>query len=666
MDMKKIFALAVLLAFVITPLATTSFVSAQEQEFDYEAELRIPLGWWLDVLNPTASTTAYDWDVLGMIFDGFYAYHPWYWTNPEYDIPIILEERPTFEVVTTYVPGVGVMDVGRWTLKLKEGITFFDGQPLTADDVVFTYDFLLWLAPASEAWSDLPYFVINATKVDDYTVYVYAWDTGILFGYYALTGIVFPKHIYEVEDTWGITDDDEYDIFPVWNATADDVVSYTPQSPDDPILTGYGPFYIASWSGETFDTSDVIILERNPYYHNRAIDEKGNVVVPWSEMTPENPDVHGPYVKRLIFKVITEPAVEVQALLTNEIDMAAEFEFGAYVDLLAGFNLSYAPRRGFGHISVNCNNTAAAYGFLKDARFRRALAFAIDKRRVIDVAWYGYAEPLDIPVPKSMLDWSIEYTGEIPGPSYYDANPDAALELLEELNITNIDEDPYLEYAPEGPDAEIEIEIVATDVITVRRIVSTAAESIRALGIKVNERYVDFRELLDAIFGGTFQLTFFGFSLGRFPTFLYAFTSVSGANYWIWRWYSYTYYNVTYNITYDEAVFGMLLSSTLEDAKAWAWEAEKILYWEQPIIPIYQNIIIGVWNGTLWKGVVKDYVGAPVVNWYTIMKAAKIKVAAPAPPPPAIPAWAIWTIVGIIVIIIVAAIFLAMRKRPAE
>ncbi len=664
MNVKRFVTLTVLLALLLLPLATVQMSQVQAQEeYDYEAELSIPLGWWLDVLNPTESTTAYDWDVLGMLFDSFWAWNPWNWTNPEYDIPVILAEKPTFEVVFDETLN---QSIGRWTLKLKEGILFFDGEELTADDIVFTYDFLLWVAPASDAWTDLPYFVINATKVDDYTVYVYTWDTGFLFAQYGLTHIVFPKHIYEREETWGITDDNPYDTFPDWNVTPQDVVGYTPQAPDDPILTGYGPFYIASWSGATFDTSDVIILERNPYYHNRAIDETGKVVHPWSPMTPDNLDIHGPYIKRLVYKVIVEPAALVQALLAGEIDMAAEFEFGAYIDSFIGYNLAYAPRRGFGHISINCLSSAA-YGLLQDARFRRALAFAIDKREVINVAWYGYAEPIDVPVPKAMLDWSIEYLGMLPGPSYYDANPDAALELLEEIGITDVDGDGWLEYGND-PTKEITLEIIATESPTVRRIVSTAAASIRAIGIKVTEIYGDFRALLRAVIGGTFELTFFGFGLGRFPTFLFAFTSFAADNFYIWRWYpekeKYTYYGVTYNISYDDAVMNMLTAETPEDAKPWAWKAQEILYWEQPIIPIYQNIIIGVWNGTEWKGVIGEFAGAPVVNWYTIMKVVKVKPVVPGPPGPP-PIWMTWAAIGVIVIVAIGIIVVIARRRPA-
>lgn len=666
MQIKKVILMSILLAILVMPYAAINYttpVKAQQEQYDYEAELTIPLGWWLDVLNPTESTTAYDWDILGWLFPSFYVANPWNWTDTAYDIPLMLTEKPTFEVVTDSQYG----QIGRWTLHFRDDIVFFDGTPLTADDVVFTYDFLLWLAPESDAWTDLPYFVINATKVDDYTVYVYTWDTGFLYALYGLTQIVFPKHIYEREETWGIEDDNNFDTFPVWNATPADVVGYTPQSPDDPILTGYGPFKIASWSGATFDTSDVIVLERNPTYFDRAIDEQGNVVHKWAPMTPDNLDLKGPYVKRLIYKVIIEPSALVQALLAGEIDMAAEFEFGAYIDQFIGYNIAYAPRLGFGHISINCKSSAA-YGLLQDARFRRALAFAIDKREVIDVAWYGYAEPLDVPVPKAMGDWSIEYTGEVPGPSYYDHNPSAALELLNEIGIKDVDGDGWLEYGND-PSKEIELEIIATESTTVRRIVSTAAASIRAIGIKVTEVYGDFRALLNAVIGGTFELTFFGFGLGRFPTFLYSFTSAAGDNFFIWRWYpseeAYTYWNVTYNISYDEAVNNMLTAANPDDAKVWAREAEKVLYWEQPIIPIYQNIIIGVWNGTEWKGIVGEVAGAPVVNFYSIMKAVKVQYRAAAGGI-AFGAEMTWIAIGVAVIVIVAAIaVIARRGAPA-
>lgn len=62
-------------------------------------------------------------------------------------------------------------DVKTWTLHLRRGITFNNGDPLTADDVIFTFE--QWLNPAvKSSMLDLLFYLrpSNIERVDDYTI----------------------------------------------------------------------------------------------------------------------------------------------------------------------------------------------------------------------------------------------------------------------------------------------------------------------------------------------------------------------------------------------------------------------------------------------------------------------------------------------------------------
>jgi len=582
-------------------------------EPDTESELRLPLGYYADKLNPVSSTTAYDWEILGLLFDGFTTAHPFKYFDIHADMPWMLAEEPEWKVV--YDAKLGY-NISYWIFKLRDDIYFSDGIQMTADDLIFTYEFVKWAEPE---WAvELNRMFINASKVDDFTVKVFLNTTGFISARYAMV-IVYPKHIYERATTWGGT----RGTFPDWDVTPTMVKEYRAKSPDDEILTGYGPFKLTHWYPEDKPCTEATIfeLERNPHYFMRAVDEAGNVIWDWHELTPEYVDqygvdaLRGPYIKRITYRVIIETADIVGALLAEQIDMAADFAFGRYYNELVGadLTLAYAPRLGFGHTFFNVRNWP-----LNESAFRRALAYAYDKRAVCQKVWAGWAEPLDVPVPKSMGEWSIEYMTLKPD-SYADHNAPKALEELETIGIKDTDGDGWLE----GPDgSEITITIEGTDTADVRAIVETLAASVESVGIHVERKYVDFRTLVTHLVYGQFEILFFGYGLGRLPTFLEGFASWSVLSEF-GGWSNPIYDQIIREAFYEE--------SDLDKVKELVWEAQLILFYELPIVPIYQNVIVGAYKSVErfgtdgWAGVFEQLVGAPIVNGYTIMKAVKPK-----------------------------------------
>ena len=629
---KKLIMVSLALLFLL-PLTSSTYsmlnrpprISTNQQtqeiiqiEPDPNSVLHLALGYYVDKLNPVSSTTAYDWEILGLLFDGFTIANPFDYFNIEADIPWMLAEPPEWQVV--YDPSLG-KNISYWVFKLRQGIKFFDGRELTADDVVFTYDFLKWCGPdVAELWDLLIGVVINATKIDDYTVKVFVDSTGLISSRYVFT-IVFPKHIYEVAETWGGKPGD-YN-FPNWTTVTPTMINeYRAKSPSDPILTGYGPFKLKSWSPEGLCTEAItFILERNPDYFMRAVDAAGNIIWEWHELTEDYVEEYGadafrgPYIKEIHYRVIIEPADIVGALLAGEIDMGADFAFGRYYnDLIgAGFTLSYAPRLGFGHTMVNTRNWP-----LSEPAFRRALAYAYDKRAVCQSAWAGWAEPLDVPVPKSMGEWSIEYMTFKPD-SYADHNKPKALEELKSIGIYDRDGDGWVE----GPDGqEITISMIGTDASDIRIILGTLKESVEKVGIHVDTKFVDFRTLLVQVYSSQFEVAFFGFGLGRLPTFLELFAS----------WGRESMITGYVNPEYDEIIEEAFYQETdLDKIKELVWQAQLILFYDLPIIPIYQNVIVGAYKSVKdfgtdgWAGVLEDLTGSPVLNGYTIMKAVKPK-----------------------------------------
>lgn len=85
------------------------------------------------------------------------------------------------------------------TYKLRKGVTWNDGKPFTADDVVFTYNFVFGPAgpPDPSNPSNTPFLFKPVSKIDDYTVLVQYNDPNFqedtnLSEYYP----IYPAHIY--------------------------------------------------------------------------------------------------------------------------------------------------------------------------------------------------------------------------------------------------------------------------------------------------------------------------------------------------------------------------------------------------------------------------------------------------------------------------------------
>ncbi|MGQ4891497.1 MAG: maltotransferase domain-containing protein [Candidatus Njordarchaeia archaeon] len=634
---KKALSILVLTILVVSPLMmagnnsvmakpNNTTITPQQAQYETGGTLKLALGWWPDLLNPVSSETAYDWELLGYIFEGLTGSNPFDMQNTSKDLGWLAESwtrEIKYNVNASELLGTNateyfgdglpeVRNVSVWHVQLRQNVTWQDGESFTADDVVFTYKFINWTQ--SDQWYEVYTSTLYVNKTGDYSVDIWAKDDGFFTALQALGVVILPEHIYGNAQTWG---ENYAGTFPNWNVTTDVVLGYKPKSATDPILTGTGPFKLVAWYPTTPDPSlaDTFVLRRYTGYYFRALDQDGNEIVPWedAQINETHMDQHGPYIDELHYIVTTDPAVTYDRLRAGIIDMAAEFEFGFYVSELQslGFKIETKDRLGFGHVTVNSGGYSARNATTY-AQVRRAIAYAIDKYEITTRAWAGYARPIDLPVPPAMGIWSIE---DSLAEHYYDANPTKALQLLEAVGIKDYDNDGWLEWDSNDPNSELTLVFTGTSSATVQIIMDVVKESLEDIGIHLDIRTMNFNALVDSWFSGQFDLTFFGWSLGRFPTILQLWTSSHPYDQLIYRW---------YNTTYDEYVSEMMTAETLNDAIQWAHKAEEIIYYEQPIIPVYQNLIPGAYKPSDWQGVY-SILGAPVVNFWTVMKVVKKK-----------------------------------------
>lgn len=141
-------------------------------------------------LNPLSSGSAYDWQILGLIYDGMINVDPRTledipWLATDWDIETIEGESGSRT---------------RLTFKLREGVTWHDGEPLTADDVRSTLLFLK--ENRIPRYYDSVRDIESVEAVDDGTVVVTMKNTSYWHLHNVGGAPILPAHILEGVEDW--------------------------------------------------------------------------------------------------------------------------------------------------------------------------------------------------------------------------------------------------------------------------------------------------------------------------------------------------------------------------------------------------------------------------------------------------------------------------------
>lgn len=276
---------------------------------------------WVRNFNPLLSTGGARWPTAAGIYE-----------------PLLVYNRATGETVPWLATGWAWTEPAlRLRVDVREGVTWSDGAPFSAEDVAFTFD-LLRRFPAldgSGAWT----FLSAVTALDARTVeFVFArpYSPGlVLVGHQPIV----PRH--------------------AWAGVAD------PTSWTNPDPVGTGPFTEI----RRFD-SQVWELGRNPRY--------------WQAGRPE--------VEVLRFPAVASNDQVLLALVQGEVDWA-----GSFVPAIERTYVARDPEH-FRYWFPAVGETVFLYpqttrAPLDDVRVRKALSLAIDRERLVRVAMHDYARP---------------------------------------------------------------------------------------------------------------------------------------------------------------------------------------------------------------------------------------------------------------------------------
>lgn len=308
------------------------------------------------LFNPYYSTDTSSSTIEGFIFSGLVTVDQDF--NPEGD----LAESWDF-----------TDDGLRWTFHLRENVKWHDGEPMTADDVVFSYT--IPKDPDYVGPRGLPFEIIEeVNKIDDYTVEFVLSEPYAPFITITAQFEVLPKHILgEV---------------PIAE------LGKHPFNTKEPI--GTGPFKFKEWK-----EGEYIALEAHEDYHLGA-----------------------PKLDGLLYKIVPDTNTSMAQLQVGEISMAGispEY-VGMAQDLEAKgmVKLESGPSNAFEYIGYNLRNE-----LFQDKKVRHALTHAIDREAIIQ-AILGDAGTV-AHGPGSPANWAFN-----PDVPKFEYDPEKAKQLLKE------------------------------------------------------------------------------------------------------------------------------------------------------------------------------------------------------------------------------------------
>jgi peptide/nickel transport system substrate-binding protein len=306
----------------------------------------------LDFVNSAERNAA---NVAAQIFDTLI------WVNDDLELePSLAESWEISEDGKTY------------TFKLRQGVTFHNGEPFNADSVVFT-----WEAGSNPENQYATYYqrADSVTAIDEFTVEVTTADVDALFlPLMATAWTPFPPVYYAEVGLTGFS-----------------------QAP-----VGTGPFMLTEW-----EQGDRIVLDRFPDY--------------WRDGYPK--------LDRITFRPITESSTRAAAIQTGEVDIVNRLspDEAASLEGIDGVNLVEYPNNRVYYIAFN-NLTSGVGEPTEDVRVRQAFNLAVDTQGIIGALFAGKGEPATGLITSGDLgfDASIEPYG-------YD--PEAAKALLAEAGF---------------------------------------------------------------------------------------------------------------------------------------------------------------------------------------------------------------------------------------
>ena len=366
------------------------------------------------------------------------------------------------------------------TFHLRD-VKWSDGTPLTADDVIFTFEAFIMNTVAKGNSVDR-FTIVDATdgvkkavqwvKIDDRTVKAVLPSPFGPFFMNLSHAYIYPKH--KLASKIDMSRPDSVNEQWLTNVALSEIVAN-------------GPYRIVEYVMD-----QKVVLERNPYYWK--VDRFGNKL---------------PYFDKLEYLIVSDAEVRLAKFMAGEIDhmavSASDFPMLKQKELDGGpFTIFMAqptqPTPSPVHISFNFDvDKPQLQQLFTNTEFRRAMEYLLNRDRIIDEVYNGLAIPgagLVLPSNKAFYNPKIEEIMR----SY---NPEKAKAILDQLGLKDTNKDGIREFA-DGKPVEFTLTVQSSPQ-DYQDIALIFKEDVEKAGIKVNLQILE-SSLTGNMFGaGSFE-----------------------------------------------------------------------------------------------------------------------------------------------------------------
>lgn len=476
-------------------------------------------------------------------------------------VPELAAELPTEE-------NGGISQDGKvWTFKIRDDATWQDGEPCTAEDVKFTFDYIMENDLSNfTSYCD---FIEKVEVVDPLTVrFICSKPKANMLG---LTLWIMPKHI--------------------WSKVPgkDAGTSYK----NTPPIIGNGPFQCVEWKRGQY----VRMVANKDYWRG------------------------APKVDEIIFSLYENADTMAADLQAGNLAVAWDIPQAQFDKLDADPDLTAigGALNGFTHMGFNCYGGKHSKGnpVLLDWRFRQALNWAIDRDEIIASAYMGHARPATSIIASDYYSDDRDIHWEPPADVRYSYDPAQAAAALDAAGYTDGDGDGVRE--DDGKPIKLRL-FARSQSTTDQRVGKMLVGYLKKVGLDIDYEILDENAMSDKIYTFTdagdyapdYDLFLWYWFNDPDPNFIFSVLTKDQIGWWSDTGWA--------NDEYDELYYEQQTTIDPQARREILWKLQEIVYEQSPYITLTYPEWLEAYNDTQWTGWVQSpaKIGPVIYSEYNI------------------------------------------------